>query len=69
MEIKVGDVFRYYNHVTNQAVLFKIIKFETPNMANCEVYLQNRQAGKSLEHRNTLLGKMQKLSSLEKELL
>ena len=68
MEIEVGDVFRYYNYAINQAALFKVIKFESLNMVNCEVYLQNRQVGKSLEHRNTLL-KMQKLSSLEKELM
>lgn len=61
MEIQVGDVFKsmLYN--------FKVIQIKN-GYANCEVFLYNRKVGMSLEHKNTLL-KMQKLSSLEKELI
>ena len=68
MEIQIGDVFSNYNTVYGAKSLFKVVKIETTNLMTCIVYIENRIVGKSTEHRNTLL-KMQKLSSLEKELM
>jgi hypothetical protein len=61
MEIHIGDVF------SSVIYKFKVIQIKN-NYINCEVYFHSRIVGKSLEHKNTLL-RMQKLSSLEKELM
>ncbi len=64
MEIEIGDVFML---PWNFSKLFEVVKLEK-NAAHCRVYFDDRFVGVTLEHKNTLL-KMQKLSSLEKELM
>jgi len=64
--IEVGDCFKsIFKSIT---YTFKVVKFLSSNSVECEVYVYNRIVRITSEHRNTLL-KMQKLSSLEKELM
>ena len=67
MEVKIGDVFRD-SHKSYIEYLFKVVEIVDHIRVNCEVHLANGCLRRSIEHKNTLL-KMQKLSSLEKELL
>jgi hypothetical protein len=60
MEIEIGDVFE-------STIYFKVVGLLSSNLVECEVYIDNRVVI-TVEHKNTLL-KMQKLSSLEKELI
>ena len=64
MEIEVGDVFKITFIVPQ---LYKVVRLEK-DAAHCRVYFDDRFVGVTLEHKNTLF-KMQKLSSLEKELM
>lgn len=68
MEIQINDIFSQYNHVYNTIALFKVVTIENRNIVRCLVYMQNRIVGDTLEYKSTLF-KMQKLSSLEKELM
>jgi hypothetical protein len=60
--IEVGDCFKSIIYT------FKAIKILSYNSVQCEVYIYNRKVAISDENRNTLL-RMQKLTSLEKELM
>lgn len=64
MEIQIGDVFK---HTWTFPKLFKVVKMDGDRI-QCNVYFDNRFVGITSEKKNTLL-KMQKLSSLEKELM
>lgn len=60
--IEIGDCFESIIYT------FKVVNFLSSNKVRCEVYLYNRRVSITDEYRNTLL-RMQKLSSLEKELM
>lgn len=60
--MNIGDCFKSILYT------FKVVDFLSSNTVRCEVYIYNRRVGISNEYRNTLL-KMEKLSSLEKELM
>jgi hypothetical protein len=60
--IELGDCFKSIIYT------FKVVEFLSSNLVECEVYVYNRRVSITSEHRNTLL-RMQKLSSLEKELM
>jgi len=60
--IEVGDCFKSIIYT------FKVVDFLSSHLVECEVYIYNRKVSITSEHRNTLL-RMQKLSSLEKELM
>jgi hypothetical protein len=64
--IEIGDCFETFQAGLN--FTFKIVKILSLNLVECEVFCNDRKVGFSQEHRNTLL-RMQKLSSLEKELM
>jgi hypothetical protein len=64
MEIQVGDVFKCYNTFPK---LFKIVRIDN-DLIQCNVYYNNIFVGITSDNKNTLL-KMQKLSSLERELM
>lgn len=61
MEVEVGDVFKLGNYLY-------MVRSIGVTLVEVNVFYDNRIVGESLEHKNTLL-KMQKLSSLEKELM
>jgi hypothetical protein len=63
--MEIGDCFRYKN---NFDYIFKVIKFLSLNLVECEVYFLDRKVNVSNEHKSTLL-KMRKLTELEKELM
>ncbi len=65
MKVEVGDVFKNNKPFPS---LYKVIGIEPSNLLKCEVYFDNRLICVSLEH-NVISLKMQKLSSLEKELM
>jgi hypothetical protein len=65
IKVQVGDVFK--NNEPFPA-LYKVIAIEPSNLLKCEVYFDSRMICVSLEH-NVISLKMQKLSSLEKELM
>ena len=67
MEIEVGDVFRDSPTLYIE-YLIKVVEIIDCTRVACEVDLGGGFVRRSIEHKNTLL-KMQKLSSLEKELL
>ena len=67
MEVEIGDVFRD-NHKSHIEYLFKVVEIIDHILVDCEVHLAGGCFRRSIEHKNTLL-KMQKLSSLERELL
>ena len=71
MEIEIGDVFKdnhmFPNHQGYIESLFKVVEILDYVHVSCEVYLIGHYVSRSTEYKNTLL-KMQKLSSLEKEL-
>jgi hypothetical protein len=60
--MEIGDCFQ------DSGLIYRVIKFWSLHIVECEVYSHYRNVGKTSEHRNTLL-KMRKLSSLEKELM
>ena len=67
MEVEIGDVF-IDSHKIYIQYLFKVVEIIDHVRVDCEVHLAGGCFRRSIEHKNTLL-KMQKLSSLEKELL
>lgn len=64
MKIKIGDIFK--SRISGNFI-FKVYKIDGPKLIYCDVFSENMLIGKSFEYETTLL-KMQKLSSLEKEL-
>lgn len=64
MQVKIGDMFK--TRISGNFV-FMITKIDSPKLIHCDVFTENRLVGKSYEYETTLL-KMEKLSSLEKEL-
>lgn len=63
MEIQLGDIFKL-----GHGNYLYMVRSIGVTYIEVNVFYDNRIVGKCLEHRNTLL-KMQKLSSLEKELM
>ena len=61
MEIEIGDVFKH------GMLLFKVIEEINISTSRCSILFDNRIVATTYEHKTTLL-KMEKLSSLEKEL-
>jgi hypothetical protein len=60
--MNIGDCFKSILYT------FKVVDLLSSNIVRCEVYVYNRKVSITNEYKNTLL-KMEKLSSLEKELM